>query len=500
MVLFFSTSGSKVKKIGIVGAGVAGLQVARSLKERGFDCVLFDKAPDVGGLWRENYTGFGIQVQRKLFEFPDFPASYGDYASGPEIQEYIKSFAIKHDILSKTRLNTTVEKIARRPDGERGWELTVKTPTGNQEKHTFDYTVICQGMYSTTPNRIHYENEGQFAGKILHSSEYLSPSISEGKKVVVVGSGKSAIDIAMNAGEVGNRSTLLFRNAHWGTPRLIAGLIPVRFVFASRFGQALVSWYKGAWPSQGAAIKIAHQILSPVISGAFRVVEAIFAFQFNHKGKWKPSMDFVKDFYGYAQIHCPTFTNMVSAGKVQTVQGEIQRFTQDGVILKDGSKLEADVVVLGTGFLKKYAFFDAAMVKQLGVEEDGLYLYRHILPSHVPDMAFVGAESASLSNITTFAIQSEWLARLLNGELKQPEPSVMADEINKIKEWKRSWMPFTTSRAGIILAHWIHYHDELLKDMKIPHRRKGTNYLAEVFAPYEPSDYRDVLTTSVKSA
>lgn len=72
-------------------------------------------------------------------------------------------------------------------------------------------------------------------------------------------------------------------------------------------------------------------------------------------------MDFVKDFYGYAQIHCPTFTNMVSAGKVQTVQGEIQRFTQDGVILKDGSKLEADVVVLGTGFLKKYAFFDAAM-------------------------------------------------------------------------------------------------------------------------------------------
>ena len=65
------------------------------------------------------------------------------------------------------RLNTTVEKIARRPDGERGWEFTVKTPTGNQEKHMFDYTVICQGMYSTTPNRIHYENEVQLWGSLL---------------------------------------------------------------------------------------------------------------------------------------------------------------------------------------------------------------------------------------------------------------------------------------------------------------------------------------------
>eukprot|EP00960_Hanusia_phi_P043208 755928-Hanusia_phi.AAC.1 len=415
-------------------------------------------------------------------------ASYGDFASGPEIQEYIKSYAVKHDILSMTRLNTTVEKVRRRPDGERGWELTVTTPTGNQEKHVFDYTVICQAP------------QDKFAGKFLHSSEYLSPTISEGKKVVVVGSGKSAIDIAVNAGEVGSRSTLLFRNAHWGTPRLIAGLIPVRFVFCSRFGQALVSWYKGAWPSQGVAIKIAHQILSPVISGAFRVVEAIFAFQFNHKGIWKPSMDFVKDFYGYAQIHCPTFTNMVSAGKIQRIQGEIEKFCEDGVILKNGSKLEADVVVAGTGFLKKYAFFDAELEKQLGVEEDGLYLYRHILPSNVPDIAFVGSESASLSNITTFAIQSEWLARLLSGDMKQPEPSMISDEINKMKEWKRSWMPFTTSRAGIILAHWIHYHDELLKDMKIQHRRKGSNYFAEIFAPYEPSDYRDVMPVSSKNA
>ncbi len=60
----FSTSNdfSHVKSVGIIGAGVAGLQMARACKNHGFECRVFEKAPDVGGLWRENYHSFGIQV------------------------------------------------------------------------------------------------------------------------------------------------------------------------------------------------------------------------------------------------------------------------------------------------------------------------------------------------------------------------------------------------------------------------------------------------------
>jgi hypothetical protein len=53
----------------------------------------------------------------------------------------------------------------------------------------------------------------------------------------------------------------------------------------------------------------------------------------------------------------------------------------------------------------------------------------------------------------------------------------------------RSWMPETTSRASLVLLHQTHYHDSLLRDMCIAHRRKGPNWVAELFAPYQGGDY-----------
>jgi cation diffusion facilitator CzcD-associated flavoprotein CzcO len=57
---------SHVKKVGIIGGGVAGIQMARSLAGVGIDCKVYDKAPNVGGLWRENYSGYGLQVMKQV--------------------------------------------------------------------------------------------------------------------------------------------------------------------------------------------------------------------------------------------------------------------------------------------------------------------------------------------------------------------------------------------------------------------------------------------------
>ena len=65
---------SHVKRVAILGAGVAGLQTAAELKKVGItDITIFEKADDVGGVWRENYADFGLQVPRSLYEFPGFP-------------------------------------------------------------------------------------------------------------------------------------------------------------------------------------------------------------------------------------------------------------------------------------------------------------------------------------------------------------------------------------------------------------------------------------------
>ncbi len=129
----------------------------------------------------------------------------------------------------------------------------------------------------------------------------------------------------------------------------------------------------------------------------------------------------------------------------------------------------------------------------LDVQADGLYLYRHMLPPKVADLAFVGSEVATISNIATHAIQAEWLAAALKGRVTLPSQAEMAAEVEGVKAWKRSWMPETASRANLVLLHQIHYHDRLLQDMALHHRRKGSNVLAELLAPYHPRDYSPVV-------
>ena len=411
-----------------------------------------------------------------MYEFPDFPAPYGDFAKTEEIFKYIKSFVDHFGLAPLLRLKTKVDQVT--PDGK-GWKVTVSGPNVGllglgSEMLSFDYVVVCQGMYSTTPNldmlKSYSPGKEVFKGKVLHSSEYTDARIAAGSKVVVVGSGKSAIDVALNASKSGVSSTLLFRQAHWGTPRKIAGLIPFKFVFTGRLGQALVSWYKGAWPGM-TSVHVAHMLLWPVIAAAFRLVELIFAIQFNHWGVWRPGMDFVKDFYGFAQIHSPDYVKAFSGTKVKLVKGEITGFRPEGVTISNGRGEEADVVVLATGFAKSYSFLPPAVQQKLDMQEDGLYLYRHMLSPAVENMAFIGSESASLSNITTYGIQAEWLARMLTKKIELPSAENMNREIATFTKWKRAWMPKTSSRAGLILAHWIHYHDSLLRDMGEPHRQ-----------------------------
>ena len=366
-----------------------------------------------------------------------------------------------------------------------------------QQPMTFSFC-SCTGMYST-PFVPTYEGAQDFKGTILHSSQYLSQKQIEGKHVIVVGGGKSALDIAVDASAKAASSSLLFRNAHWGTPRNIAWLIPFQYVFLSRFGQALVSWYKGAWPTAGGSVKAAHSALSAVMGPVFRIVEWLFALQLGHKGDYRPELDVVKDFYGYAQVLDSSFKQSVAAGKVKAVRGEVAGLSAEGVKLASGASLPCDVLICATGFGKSYHYLPAEAATQLKAEKDGLYLYRHVLPPQVADLAFVGGEVATISNIATHGIQAEWLAGVFAGRVKLPSAEEMERDVAGVKAWKRSWMPETSSRAALVLLHQIHYHDRLLQDLGLPHRRKS-NPLAEVFAPYQPRDYAAVVAKPAAAA
>jgi dimethylaniline monooxygenase (N-oxide forming) len=495
-------------RIGVVGCGVAGLQVIRSLRARGFQNVTaFDQANDVGGLWRENYDGYALQVGKQFFEMPDCEmteAEWQELASGPTVQSYIKRFASQFHLMDHVRLNTGIERVTRNSVDDT-W--TFHTATG--EQHVFDYCVISTGMYSScpfVPTNISGQDEfcsaTASASSIIHSSEFRNAeALAKGKNVVVVGGGKSATDCSTAAAKAGAKSvTMVQRNAHWPTPLYIAGLIPFQHVFLSRLGQALVEAKVGVYPNSPSTIA---SYFRPIMGPIFAVVEALFAFQLGLKGDLRPKSGVVEDFYGYAAVQDGSFKVMRDSGKVQVQLGQINRFTTNGVQVK-GKEIPAELVVFATGFSKDYSkIFEPDVMKRLNVQKDGLYLYRHILPPAVPRLAFVGSECATIFNCTNSGLQAEWLARLLSGHeaMKQTsslDEKAMNDEAYALQIFARSFMPETSSRSALILLHQLHYYDQLLTDMGEDPSRKS-NPVAEYLGSYYSCDYNNIVGHSGSS-
>lgn len=482
--------------VGVVGAGVAGLQTIRSLRAKGFDVKVFEQDARVGGVWRENYVNFGVQVPKQLYEFLDFPFNlpWGQYPTGPETQQYIEDYVDHFQLRDAIETGTQVESVS--PKDSR-WVIKTQSD-GSSKEETFDYCVIATGLYSKTKLFMpEIPNKEKFQGKVLHSTNFQDVSLAEGKRVVVVGNGKSAVDCAVEASKApGAKVTLVSRKAHWPTPRKIADLIPFQYVFLSRLGQALVTGHRGALPGAPAHMSWWHTLGWPVMAGAFTVVEMLFALQFrNMSGSTSPlfKCDVVSDFYGHAQVLDYSFRDLVSKGQIDWVMASPESYTSNGLKLATGETLEADLMVFATGFQKDYSYFPADLQSKLGVESDGLYLWRHTLHPQVPGLAFVGSELATISNISSYGLQSAWLGKVWAGDIPLPNSEEITKEIQQMRDWKRSWMPDTASRASLVLLHQTHFHDILLKDMKINHLRKMPNVLAEAFMPYQPQDYSGIV-------
>ena len=319
-----------VKTVAVIGGGVAGLNAARALAASGFKVTVFEAAPEVGGVWRSNYAGFGLQVPRNLYEFLDFPMadvpSPWAFPTGAQVQAYIRAFAAKFvEGKAELRTGTAGEGLAPRACGARGWAVTHRAGGAPAATTTpFDFAVVASGMYSR-PFLPPAARAPPAATAVLHSTAFTDAALAKGKHVAVLGGAKSALDCAVAAADAGAASvTLISRAAHWGTPRKIAGLIPFQFVFLSRFGQGLVSWYKGALPGAPAAVGAAHAALAPIMGPVFALVEALFAYQLQLRGARAPKLDVVADFYGFAQVLDAAFQERVEKGAVKVVCGEAE--------------------------------------------------------------------------------------------------------------------------------------------------------------------------------
>src|SRR3954452_21146986 len=199
----------------IIGAGFAGLCAAIKLREDGeTDFVVLEKGPDVGGTWRDNtYPGATCDIPSQLYSFSFAPYDWSrSYSPQREIQDYIKTVAARSGTLDRFVFDTPADDAAWDDETQR-W--TVRTPNGTWVSKTL---IVGAGGLSA-PRMPGIEGIETFQGEVFHSARWDHDVDLVGKRVAVVGTGASAIQIVPELQKVlestGGHLDIYQRTAPW---------------------------------------------------------------------------------------------------------------------------------------------------------------------------------------------------------------------------------------------------------------------------------------------
>ncbi|HEX8696934.1 MAG TPA: NAD(P)/FAD-dependent oxidoreductase [Longimicrobium sp.] len=478
--------------IGIIGAGISGLVTAKTFLEDGHDVTVFEKDDEVGGVWTRSrrYPGVTTQNPRDTYAFSDFPmpAGYPDWPAGEQVQAYLAAYADRFGVTPRLRLGTRVDE-ARPRAGGRGWTLrATRLADGREETHDVDWLVVCNGTFSDpfvpdTPGREEFEAAG---GRVLHSTQFHDAAEVTGKRVVVVGQAKSASDAACAAVGHAARTTLLFRRAHWKVPKFFFGFLHLKYVLATRFSEDLFRYRR----LKGFE-RVLHGPGRPFVwlfwRGIERVLRATFRLDRNGLAPDAPIEDMVSCMLSLAS---GGIYDHVNAGRLQARKGAIRRLAPGAAELEDGGRVEADVVVFGTGFRQGVPFLDEEVRGRLLGPEGNFRLHRNILPPDVPRLGFVGYNSSLFSQLTS-EVGARWLAEHVRGDLALPPRAEMEREIDARWEWLKAERPLGLARGTCVVPFTLHYLDELLEDLGARTWRTR-NRLKEYLMPLDPGVYADL--------
>lgn len=480
-------------RVCVIGAGISGLVTAKTLKAKGHDVVVVEKRKNLGGVWDPDvsYPEVGTQTNGAQYSFSDFPmpADYPEWPDGKRVfsylNDYAKQFGVSSDILYGAEVTALrYDEVARK------WTATIDA-AGDQQDATFDKVAICTGIFNR-PNVPEFPGAEDFTangGQILHTSTATDPTAFEGKRVVVVGFQKSATDVAQFSAQHADTTSLVYRRALWKTPKFIAGLINVKYLFYSRGVEALFEPM-----SPGGGERVLHTLARPAIWGFWRLVENLLKVQLK-----LPACNLVPEHPIESQISCALsvapdgYYDAIRAGRISTHKSTIARFESDAVVLADGTKLPADVVVFGTGWLPSLPFFDEDTLGKI-IDPDGYFrLYRNIISPDLPDLGFVGYNSSLFCQLTS-EVAAAWLGQLWEEQISLPSTSEMKDQVDQRIRWLAEKRPsdLRSFRNSCVAPFEYHYWDELLTDMGLRTRRTR-NWLVETFKPLNPKDYHELL-------
>lgn len=313
----------------IIGAGPSGLAAARALQKVGVNFIGFEKHADVGGLWDINnphstmYKSAHLISSKRMTEFTEFPMkdSIADYPSHADLLEYFYDYSKHFDLRKYFNFNADVTSVTREADET--WKVTA-----NGKTHHVAGIILATGT-------LHYPNlptiPGNYTGESIHSSEYKNPEIFKNKKVLIVGCGNSACDIAVDAIHHADSVNISVRRGYHFVPKYIFGK-PADTVGKSNLPPFI-------------QINVQKKILK-----AFMGSPENFGFP-------KPDHDLFESH--------PVVNSLIlyhaGHGDIK-VRPDIEKIEGKNVTFKNGLTEEYDLILWATGYKLKYPFIDSKLL------------------------------------------------------------------------------------------------------------------------------------------
>jgi dimethylaniline monooxygenase (N-oxide forming) len=425
-------------RVCVIGAGCAGIAAVKVLTERGVDVDCFEPSDRVGGNWvwgnsngvSAAYKSLHINTSRQRMEFSDFPmpAHLPDFARHDQIADYFAAYVRHFGFGDRIRFRTGVTHVAPQADGT--FEVYVSTG----EKQRYDAVLVANGHHwdPRMPEPM-FSGADTFRGELVHSHSYTEEAQLAGRKVVVVGMGNSAMDIAVDASYHAEATYLSARRG--------VHVIP-KYVWGRPYDQiAGHEWVPGfiRWP-------LARRLMAAATGPMQRY--------------GLPTPD-----HKFAQAH-PTMSSRILdrlAHGAITPRPNIDHFDGDHVVFTDGTKAEADLVVFCTGYKISFPFFDHQFLDPS--DDNEIRLYRRVFHPEVPGLYFVGLVQPLGAIMPIAERQSQLIGDHLQGRYRLPGRAAMNNEITAHR--RRIEKRYVASKRHTIQVDF----DDYMRDLNLERRR-----------------------------
>ncbi|CAJ2509013.1 Uu.00g140390.m01.CDS01 [Anthostomella pinea] len=461
--------------VAVIGLGAVGLVTLKNLLEEGFDATGLERNDYLGGLWRftekptisvlKSTCSNGSKQRGCFTDFP-YPSDAPDFVPAEQVHEYLLAYARHFHLEKHARLKTSVSSAAW-DEKRRKWRLLVTKPesTGPVEEF-FDKVVFAMGS-DQQPIMPEIPGIEKFAGFTSHSVSFKDPNLLAGKRVMILGFGNTAADMATEVSKCASKVYLAHRNGAIILPRWVNEQ-PVDHVRTYRkycILQLMSRYTPSLWTSTMNSVikKLQHQV-----------------FDMNPEWRFEPAPSIINQ----RPLVSDDLVDKLAAGTIVSTYGLERVLDASTVETSDGKQYEVDAIIFCTGFSVDFSVVGDAdptrATTKAWEETSGSNgralprLYQNIFSLDHPDsLAFMGYLSFMNPAFFMFDLASMAVAQLWKGNSAFPPQAEMERQVDQHHAWVCSlaatgsvmpaivkasdWMDWVSDVAGTNLETYLGY-------------------------------------------